>query len=206
MKIITLVINTCSIILYPFYKIIEKVVCCCKRYDLRLKCKRFHSLGSNPVFDPNHVFINGFRNIIIGDNFGCGRFVRIEAIEHRGDQSFSPSLVIGNNVTMEDYCHIGCINSVVIGNNVMMGSKVLITDHLHGEASVNDIGAIPQNRPLTFKSIKIGNDVWIGDGVCIMPGVTLGDNVIVGANSVVTHNFPDRTVIAGCPARIIKEI
>lgn len=48
--------------------------------------------------------------------------------------------------------------------------------------------------------------VWIGEGVSIMPGVTLGDNVIVGANAVVTHSFPANSVIAGCPARVIRAL
>lgn len=56
------------------------------------------------------------------------------------------------------------------------------------------------------KPVIIGENCWLGNSVSIMPGVTLGNNVTVGANSVVTKSFPDNVVIAGCPAKIIKEI
>jgi len=56
------------------------------------------------------------------------------------------------------------------------------------------------------KPVTIGENCWLGNSVSIMPGVTLGNNVTVGANSVVTKSFPDNVVIAGCPAKIIKEI
>lgn len=48
--------------------------------------------------------------------------------------------------------------------------------------------------------------VMICGRVSIMPGVTLGDNVIVGANAVVTHSFPANSVIAGCPAKVIRTL
>lgn len=59
---------------------------------------------------------------------------------------------------------------------------------------------------MRFYRITSRNNVWIGDNVCIMPGVTIGDNVIIDANAVVTRNFPANTVIAGVPAKIIKEL
>ena len=55
-------------------------------------------------------------------------------------------------------------------------------------------------------SITIGDNFWAGGGAIILPGVTLGDNVIVGAGAVVTKSFGDNVVLAGNPARIIKEI
>jgi acetyltransferase-like isoleucine patch superfamily enzyme len=54
--------------------------------------------------------------------------------------------------------------------------------------------------------VKIGNNCWIGNSVTILAGVVLGDNVTVGANSVVTKSFPSNTVIAGCPAKIIRQL
>ena len=128
------------------------------------------------------------------------------AIPADREQKFSPELIIGDNVRIEDFCHIGCTEKVVIGNGVLIASKVLITDHYHGVISRKDLNQIPSERLLCSKPVIIGNNVWIGDTVSIMPGVVLGDNVIVGANAVVTHSFPDNVVIAGCPARIIKEL
>ena len=107
---------------------------------------------------------------------------------------------------MQHNCHIGCIDSINIGNNVLLGSKVYISDHYHGNITKNDIDIPPLLRPLSSKPIKIGNNVWIGDNVCIMPGVSLGNNVIVGANAVVTKSFPDNAVVAGVPAKKIKQL
>ncbi|MFI5151630.1 MAG: acyltransferase [Bacteroidia bacterium] len=56
------------------------------------------------------------------------------------------------------------------------------------------------------KSVRIGKNCWLGNNVTILPGVELGDNVSVGANSVVTKSFGSNVVIAGCPAKIIRQV
>lgn len=56
------------------------------------------------------------------------------------------------------------------------------------------------------KPITIGDDCWLGGGVIVCPGVTIGNGVTVGAGSVVTKDVPDRCVVAGNPARVIKEL
>jgi acetyltransferase-like isoleucine patch superfamily enzyme len=66
---------------------------------------------------------------------------------------------------------------------------------------------VPGNLKAYEKSsVKIGRNCWLGNGVVITAGVELGDNVVVGANAVVTKSFPSNVVIAGVPAKIIKEI
>lgn len=130
----------------------------------------------------------------------------MDAVCKYGEQKFSPKLIIGNDVVINDFCHIGCVNEVMIGNNVLVASRVTILDHFHGNITTSDLLTPPSKRPLSSKPVCIGNNVWIGEGVCIMPGVTIGDNVIIGANAVVTHSFPKNVVIAGVPAKIIKTL
>ena len=151
-------------------------------------------------------YILGAKYVDVGKGFFAGRHFRLEAIDSYNDQQFSPLVSLGDHSSFGDFCHIGCIENITIGNGVMGGSKIYITDHYHGSICKEELSTRPALRPLSHKPVTIGNNVWIGDGVCIMPGVTIGDGVIIGANAVVTHSFPANVVIAGCPAKIIREL
>lgn len=175
-----------------------------KKLDDILSRMTFHG---KPLAVGRDYLINGSQYMEIGDACYLGSGAWVECIDnYRGIQSFTPKLSIGKNFSMQKNCHIGCIERIEIGDNVLLGSKIYITDHFHGEITKEALNLPPIERPLSSKPIKIGNNVWVGDNVCIMPGVTLGNNVIVGANAVVTHSFPDNTVIAGVPARIIRKL
>lgn len=189
------------------YRILKKVEAVGVQCETDRIINQFATVGRNCHFRNNdYNYIGGAQYIKIGDNFSVGRSLRMEAIYEHYLYKYNPELVIGDNVWIEDYCHIGCANKIVIGNGVLIASKVYISDHNHGEISGNDLKLGPLERPLSTKPIVIGNNVWIGEGVCIMPGVELGDNIIIGANSVVTHSFPANVVIAGCPAKVIREL
>ena len=166
----------------------------------------FKAIGEKSQFSYLNSRISGKSFIVIGDRCTFGAHLRMDAVCKYGEQKFSPKLIIGNDVVINDFCHIGCVNEVMIGNNVLVASRVTILDHFHGNITTSDLLTPPSKRPLSSKPVCIGNNVWIGEGVCIMPGVTIGDNVIIGANAVVTHSFPKNVVIAGVPAKIIKTL
>lgn len=63
----------------------------------------------------------------------------------------------------------------------------------------------PARQPTVFKPTKIGNDVYIGHDAFIMPGVNIGNGAIVGARSVVTKDVPSYSIVAGVPAKIIRQ-
>jgi acetyltransferase-like isoleucine patch superfamily enzyme len=119
----------------------------------------------------------------------------------------SPSVTIGNNCHFGIRNHLTCINRIVIGDNLLTGAYVLISDNSHGTIEREILDTAPFDRPLVSKGgVYIGNNVWIGDKVSILPNVHIGNNVIIGANSVVTNDIPDNCVTAGIPAKIIKQL
>lgn len=115
-----------------------------------------------------------------------------------------PKIRIGDGCLFSQGCHITACNSITIGNHLLTGTNVLITDNSHGNVNVTSMHCPPQERPIVSKgAVVIGNNVWLGNNVCVMPGVTIGDGAIVGANSVVTHDVHAYTIVAGCPAKVI---
>lgn len=138
-------------------------------------------------------------NIRIGSQFSCGRSVWLESVDGLG------RIDIGKLVNFSDQVHIAARNHIVIGDGVLLGSRVLITDHSHGASPQTtdfEFSVSPNERPIISKGpVVIGPRVWLGDGVCVLAGVTIGDESIVGANSVVVCDVPTRTVWAGAPAQ-----
>jgi len=152
-------------------------------------------------------YIRGAKYINWGYNFTSGVNLRVDAdpINMNGNKY---TLEIGSNVQVNDYVHIGAVNRVVIGNNVLIASKVYISDHNHGfyngiSQSSPDIE--PEKRPIQSLPIFIEDNVWLGEQVSVLPGVTIGKGSIIGANSVVSKNIPSNCIAVGIPARVIKK-
>lgn len=145
------------------------------------------------------------KGVLFGEGFSAGGGLRIEALAYKNESV----VVLGSRVSVGRNLHLAAYYSVVLGNDVLIGSNVLITDHNHGVygGSVPHSQAnVPVNsRELEGAPVRIGNNVWLGDGVVILPGVVIGDNSIIGANSVVTKSIPENTIAVGLPARPIKE-
>lgn len=152
-------------------------------------------------------YVKGHKYIHIGDNFVACPGFRIECWDKYGNIIHQPSIQIGDNVCFNYNCHIGAIDRIVIGNNVLVGSHVLITDHSHGKSDYNNLLIPPMKRNLYSKGpVIIDDNVWIGEGVCILPNVHIGANCIIGANAVVTSDIPSNCVVAGNPAVVIREV
>ena len=150
------------------------------------------------------AYIRGKRNIRWGNGFTTGVGTRLDVFS----DDAAPRLIFGDGVQLNDYVHIGVMEHVEIGHQVLIASRVFISDHNHGnyqEADSRSVPSVPpQQRPVVAKPVRIGDRVWIGEHVCILPGVTIGEGAIVGAGSVVTHDVPANTIVAGNPARVIR--
>ena len=152
-------------------------------------------------------YLRGTQYMHLGKGFTSGKGLILECWDGYGCQKYSPKLVIGENAHLGRNNHIGCINQITIGDNLLTGRNVYITDHYHGKIDTNELETIPIKRNLYSKgSIKIGDNVWLGDNVAIMPNVRIGNNVIVGANAVVTKDIDNGKVVAGVPAKVIKNL
>jgi acetyltransferase-like isoleucine patch superfamily enzyme len=157
---------------------------------------RFASAGHLTILGKYHII--GFDKIALGDKFFGNKFLRIEVFGT--DKEIS--LQIGNNVSFGDSVHLGVLKSIKIGNNVLVGSRVLIIDHNHGIYKGNGQTSpdVPPNlREIYAEEVEIEDNVWIGDGVAVLPGVRIGFGSIIGANSVVSKNIPSMTIAAGNP-------
>jgi acetyltransferase-like isoleucine patch superfamily enzyme len=196
--------KTCSYIYpYSFYR---------NTYKLRTKLhsiwisKEFKSFGKNSIVQL-HIYLLGGKYITIGNKTWIGTRAALTAWDIYGSDTFHPEIFIGNNVSIGDDSHITAINRIQIGNNVLTGKKITITDNSHGRSELEFLSFPPAVRPLySAGPVIIEDGVWIGDKVTILSNVRIGKNAIIGANAVVTKDIPANCVAVGIPAKVIKLI
>ena len=151
--------------------------------------------------------LRGLACMRIGKNFQASEGLWLEAVTAHPGQTFSPSIVIGDDVSISRWCHIAATHRVEIGDGVLIGSRVLITDHNHGsyKKRASDMSIAPAFRLLDHDgTVVIGRNAWIGDGVVITPNARVGEGAIIGANSVVVGVVPPYAVAVGAPARCVR--
>lgn len=168
------------------------------KYCIKINCK-------NVSFKKDINSIVGEKYIEIGSGTRFGRQVVLTAWDAYEDQKFYPSVLIGMNCNFGDYLHLTCINKIVIGNGVLTGRWVTISDNSHGETNYDSLQIPPVQRKLISKGVVyIGNNVWVGDKATILSGIKIGDGSVIAANAVVTKDIPPYSVAAGNPAKVIK--
>lgn len=114
----------------------------------------------------------------------------------------SERIVCGYNFCVNSNSYINGVGGIEIGNNVLLGSGVVISS---GEHQYNDSLDPVVLQKIIPKKIIIGNGVWIGANAVIMPGVTLAEGTVVGAGAIVTKSTEPFSVMVGVPARKIKK-
>ena len=196
-------------------KIFERNIKKSKEHEKKLLLKRFKGELKNVGFLGEIGQINCPECITIGDGTWFGEGVFLTAWDHFDSivegklyvQHFTPSIIIGKNCHFGVQNHITCTNKISIGDNLLTGKWVTITDNSHGESSMEYLNIDPLRRPIISKGpVSIGKNVWIGDKATILPNVSIGDGAIIAANAVITKDVPPYSVAGGNPAKIIKVI
>jgi acetyltransferase-like isoleucine patch superfamily enzyme len=157
--------------------------------------------GSIMAFPPGAVFGEGW--IEIGEGTLIGPMVTLSAgIVPGQDLGEQAVVTIGDRCVIGRGSHIVAHQCVEIGDDVWTGPYVYVTDQNHGYENPDvPIGSqFPVNRP-----VSIGAGSWLGAGTIILPGSRIGRNVVVAAGAVVRGDVPDRCVVAGVPAKIVRE-
>ena len=178
----------CSMPTRTYFKIYNKL--------LHVRYPRWNGYVRNPIS------LLGLKCFSVGEGTCFGPKAELTAWEQYRDFTYQPRVVIGRNCHFGRACHITAIGEIVIGDNLLTGQYVIISDNSHGDSVADQLSVPPSKRKLTTKGpIRIGDNVWIGDRVAILSGVTIGDGAIIGSNAVVTHDVP-----AGVPAKILKSM
>lgn len=173
----------------------------CKRLYSRIwYAWRFYSWGKkSSLYSPD--CLHNPHQISIGQKVEIRKGARLETFINQIHNE--PKIEIGDGTIIQYYFHCGAAHSIKIGKNVLIASRVYITDHDH---IFNDPNIPPIRTALVTRPVIIEDEVWIGEGAAILKGVHIGRRSVIGANSVVTKDIPPHSVVGGIPAKIIKTI
>ena len=164
---------------------------------LRLLGKKQIEKGRNTIIGRNvRFYLTDNAKLKIGNNSIIDDSVRFILTKP------NPQVIIGNQVALSYGCVVAAKSKIIIGDYSRIGVGVIIRDNTHNYKK----GMLLLQSDAEIKPISIGSNVWICDRAIIFPGVTIGDNAVVAVNSVVTKDVPSGTMVAGQPARVIKEI
>ena len=165
----------------------------------------FHRFGAGSIiaFPPGDTF--GQEHISIGEFTILAGHATLSAGMAPGrplaDGAASPVLRIGDRTVIGRGNHLVAHRSLVIGDDVMTGPNCYFTDQNHTYVDPNvPVGQqYPSDDP-----VEIGSGSWVGAGALVLPGTRLGRNCVVAAGAVVRGHFPDNSVLAGVPAKVVR--
>ena len=157
------------------------------------------------VIYPCHLV--GGRYVSVGNRTKIGKNSVITALDSFLGKLYSPKIQIGNDCFLGENIHITAIDNVTIGDGVLTGRRVTISDNDHGRFVIEDLKKKPMDRFLSSKGpVTIGDNVWIGENACILSGVKIGEGAIIAAGAIVTKDIPAFSLAGGVPAKVIKAL
>jgi len=165
--------------------------------------RRFAAFGPGSLMAFPTGAVYGEHWIEVGDKTMIAELVTMCAGMAPGlDLGPEPVLRVGNGCVIGRGSHIVAHHSIEIGDDVFTGPYVYITDQNHKYEDIS----LPIGRQWPVNSaVKIGAGSWLGTGAVILPGADIGRNVVVAAGSVVRGAVPDNCVVAGVPAKVVRQ-
>ena len=136
---------------------------------------------------------------------GNGAVVQAGCLLHCGGLDWSSGhgrIVLGDRSYLGHGCVLYGAGDLQIGRDVLVGPRVVITSQGHGFETP---GLAVREHALVLAPVVIGDDVWIGAGAIVVPGVTIGTGAIVAAGAVVTRDVLPYEMVAGVPARHLRD-
>lgn len=186
-----------------FYEFVNHGAAFCAKLKGRLFYARVFGFFGHGSWLKQPDQIYGSSRIFIGDRVRIEKGAVLYAVSQYAGISYDGRIVVGKGSFLNRYFNATAAIGIEIGENVACGSNVFLCDFDH-DYSDPSVGRI--DSPLSIKGpIKIGNRCWLGANVFVASGVELGEGCVVGANSVVTKSFPPNTVLAGVPAKPIRQ-
>jgi len=174
------------------------------KYIMQGKC--FHSLlladYAGASVSANIAYSNSNGIISIGENSSIHDFTVVRIENGPCAELETSTLIIGENTYIGEHNNLRAAGGVIrIGNNVLISQMVTIVASNHG----TDLSSTIMSQPWIRNSVIIEDDVWIGAGCVILPGAKISKGSIIAANSVVKGLVEPNSVMAGVPARKIKD-
>ena len=148
-------------------------------------------------------------SVVLGQNVSLGHFINLYGCTIDDDTRIGPFVEIQKNAFIGKRCkiqsHTFICEGVTIEDEAFVGHGVMFTNDKYPRATA-DSGGLQTEADWKVIPTVIKRRASIGSNATIMCGVTVGEEAIVGAGSVVLHDVPARTVVAGNPAKVIRRI
>lgn len=145
------------------------------------------SLGSIKLGINDHFNISSeAKKVTLGSKLNFRNYIHI-LVDKKA------TLEIQNQVFMNNFCSVNCLEHIFIGENTLFGENVKLYDHNH--VYTNEAPFLVQHQDFTTAPIHIGKNCWLGSNVVVLKGVTIGDNSIIGAGCVVYKDIPANSLV-----------
>lgn len=183
--------------------IVKKIINRIKNGGARIYWKKkIGAIGENWTKGKS-VTIQNPQCLYFGNNVGIGNYTYFLPCIKYGNKQYSPKITIGDGTWIGVRNSFAAIQGITIGKNVLFAGYVHITDHSHG---YEDITKSIKEQPLISKGpVIIEDNCWLGFNSEVLSGVHIGKNSVVAAHAVVTKDVPPYSIVAGNPAKIVKQ-